>query len=91
MTARGKKTTITTKDARQRFNNFLRDAAPGTHFFRGNLHECYVDGLVDTRGRQVTATEVECARMVNIINRVHVQESDGSKNDHKFYLDERCF
>lgn len=87
-------TAVKEEDTCQRFNRFLRQAKPGSHFFRGDLHECYTEGKVDTRGRLVTAAEIGCT-WPHLENRVTIRDRGiidwFAKPARDFDLDERCF
>lgn len=75
----------------QRFNRFLRERTEGTHLFRGNLHDCYINRGADTQGRQVAAVEIDCDWTDGMLNRVTIKGSVDDRAASDFYLDERCF
>jgi hypothetical protein len=76
----------------QRFSAFLRERSQGRHLFRGNLFDCFHDGLADTQGRKVMATEISCHNGMNdITNLVVIDGATDTANPGTFDLDERCF
>lgn len=82
---------MTTDETCQQFNRFLREKGEGTHFFRGNLHQCYVQRAADTQGRRVAAIEIDCDWRNGMLNRVVIEGPVGTGESDNFYLDERCF
>ncbi|AVK76188.1 hypothetical protein pkur_cds_545 [Pandoravirus kuranda] len=82
---------MATDETCQRFNRFLREKTEGNHYFRGDLHECYVERAADTQGRQVRAVEWECDWKRGIFNFVEIKGSVNDQATGDFDLDERCF